>query len=150
MPELVGIGEEFLAETDREELTYDPELVASVMLDMIMREPHVVLVCEIDDRMAGLISFSVRRLYSREPAAYQYMFYVLPEYRGRTVAGSALLNQALRRAHSMGAVRFYGTNGAHVDPEAEQRLANLYKNSGFSDYATCFVRELDQEDVRDE
>lgn len=120
-----GLGEQFFYESEFHTFTDLDLKQARLTMAEGMQTGHVVaLLGWYKDEPAGFIMFTVERLYTTDPMAMLYLFYVRRQRR-LTPLGRALLNGAEQVSRAMGAVVFYAGATANMGHGIDERLMNL-------------------------
>lgn len=138
IPRICELGYALHAESSYSEIPFDVAKVAKTMEDII-DHLGVIFVAERGDVIAGGIAGGVtEHWFSNERVAFDYSFFIHPEYRHGSAA-ARLMTAFFEWARLLGAkkVRMGITTGIHVE-----RTAKLYRAMGFHEAGQLFQKEL--------
>lgn len=127
-----GLGDQFFAESEFGTFTeFDRHRLADLLASPVVKNQElIVLIGTHDGDLVGMLMFSVTRLYTKDPLAQLFLFYVARRRR-LSPLGRALLRAAESVAKEMGAVVFYAGATANVSPEVDGRLMNMLDKEGY-------------------
>lgn len=136
---LTYLFKDFFAESDYDDagITYSPNRAAAWLRDVIGRGsfPHVV--ARVDNKIVGVISWSMDHSFSEEPIAILHTLYVRPEHR-RSAIGRFLVSTAMDIARHEGACSF----SAPIASGVKSGIENMFKKAGFKSSGKIMTRAL--------
>ena len=118
---------------------FDIERATTGMQRQIKSGETPFILAEVDGEVVGMISYCLSHIFTREPIAVLWMFYVMPPYRHGPI-GRMLLWFAADIAKNDGACAFFATI-APTSPAARS-LCNLFRRAGFEPMGGAFSRRL--------
>jgi GNAT superfamily N-acetyltransferase len=139
-PLLDKYGSDFFHEAGFDEFSpFDIERATDVMAAQIQRGDTPFILATLNNEVVGMISYTLSHVFTAQPIAVLWMFYVMPPYR-RSAAGRMLLWFAIDMARGDDACAFFST----VAPTsiAGRSLCNLLRRAGFKPMGGAFSRRL--------
>lgn len=137
IPRIVELGRILHAESSYSSIPYIDEKVIATMRNVI--DTGVIFVAEFDGEVVGgLAGGMAEQWFSNERTAFDYSFFIHPEFRRGAIA-VRLMTAFCEWAKLLGAktVRMGITTGIHVE-----RTAKLYRAMGFNEVGPLFQKEL--------
>jgi L-amino acid N-acyltransferase YncA len=139
-PLLDKYGADFYYEAGFGEFSsFDIERATNVMAAQIQSGDTPFVLATLNDEVVGMVSYTLCHVFTVQPIAILWMFYVMPSYR-RGAVGRMLLWFALDLARGDNACAFFAT----IAPTsiAGRSLCNLFRRAGFKSMGGAFSRRL--------
>lgn len=136
---LTYLFKEFFSESDYAEkgITYSPNKAASWLRRVIQTGVFPHIIARVDNKIVGVISWSMDDSFCEEPVAVMHTIYVKPDYR-RSPIGRILVSLALDIAKNEGACAFSAPISSGM--METKTLQNLFAKIGFKQSGTIFTR----------
>lgn len=134
---IVEIGEKFMTEGRFKDHEYNPKGVLGILEATVLRPDKAF--CAFDDQYRGLILMGISQHYfSTYKWATDFAFFVLPEYRGGTLA-VRLLREAEKWAKENGASELTILHNTGIKTDTSERFFN---GVGYETKGHIFSKDL--------
>lgn len=140
VPELLALYEQFFAEASYKDfIEFDSDRAGDYLVRVIGSGacPHILAV--IDEKIVGLVSYSLDHTFSKKPVAVMGELYVVPAHR-RSALGRVLVAQACDLAKGDDACAFHAPVASGL--KEARSLFNLFQKGGFQSFGYMMRRGL--------
>jgi len=143
IPDLAHMVRMFGIESHRDASKFHFEKAYQSLFRMV-EDPNVtILVLRDGPKIGAMAILNTDAVFSLESAAYLYVFYVAPDYRGAGV-GRTMVEGVLQACRELEVSHIYASSTAGFDDGGnnEKLFTNLFGKYGFKPLGTCMYKAM--------